>query len=60
MKKEILSFKIVHKDTERDYFNFDLSMIWCLLKYKLKGKKISMTVTKSFDREEYRIQFLIN
>jgi hypothetical protein len=58
MKTEILSFRIIHTNLKRHYFDWHWDMIWILLKYKLFwGMRVSMTVTKACDREEYRVQF---
>lgn len=57
-KKEILSFKHTNTDGKREYFNWCWDMIWVLVKYRIIwGMKISFTVTKANDREEYLVQF---
>lgn len=57
-KKEILAYWVRHKDDKRHYFRWSWDMIWVLVKYRLVwGMKISFTCTKTFDREEYLIQF---
>lgn len=57
-KKEILSYWLRHGDRYLTYFDWDWSMIWILVKYKLIwGMEISFTITKSIDREEYLVQF---
>jgi len=54
---QILSFFIEHKDGVRGYFYSFSDTIWTLLKYKLKGYKIKVTVSKYIDRDKYSIDF---
>ena len=57
-KKEILVYWVEHTDETIHYFRWDWSMIWVLVKYRLVwGMKISFTVRKAIDREEYLVQF---
>lgn len=57
-KKEILAYWVRHTDGKLCYFKWDWSMIWILVKYKLVWRmKISSTVVKAIDREEYLVQF---
>lgn len=57
-KKEILSFILKHENGNRKYFNWDLSMIWILLKYKLwYNMDITFTVTKYTSEDTYLVQF---
>ena len=57
-KKEILAYWVRHIDEKKSYFEWDWSMIWVLVKYRLVwGMKISFTVVKAIDREEYLVQF---
>lgn len=57
-KKQILAYWVIHTDTKKHYFRWDWSMIWVLVKYKIiKRKRISFTVVRAIDREEYFVQF---
>lgn len=57
-KKEILAYWVRHTNEKKHYFKWDWSMIWILVKYRLLwGMKISFTVIKGIDREEYLVQF---
>ena len=58
MKKEILAYWVKHTDKKKHYFKWDWSMIWILVKYRIvRRMKISSTVVKAIDREEYLVQF---
>lgn len=57
-KKEILAYWLRHENGKKKFFNWDWSMIWVLIKYRIVwGMKISFTCTKAIDREEYLVQF---
>jgi hypothetical protein len=58
-KKNILSYVVDHdKKDGLHYFWWNWSMIWVLVKYRLwLNMKITFTVIKAYDREEYYVQF---
>jgi len=57
-KKEILSYRLSHKEDKLQYFKWSCDMIWILVKYKIWwGMDISFTVIKACDREEYFVRF---
>ena len=58
MREQIVTFWVKHTPTERHYHSFHIDMIWLLIKYRfIYGRKISFTVTKKSDCEEYTCTF---
>lgn len=57
--KLILGFWIRHKEDKKHYFRWDWDMVFTLVKYILKGKKIYFTVAKSVGSEDYFVEFVV-